>query len=264
MNSVGHNASAATPPAELLTGLVIHHRLRPAEHRFSYGVFYLRLRLSALEQAGNTLFSLNRFNLASFHYRDHGARDGTHPLTWIRALLAREGLTSADGEVWLQCFPRVLGYVFNPVSFWFCEDRAGNLRAVLAEVNNTFGETHCYLLARPGGEPIPSNTALEARKVFHVSPFFPVSGGYRFRFSRAASAHVARIDYLDGEGPLLLTRIAGRPAPLTTARLAHAFISHPLMTLTIMARIHWQALRLWLLRVPFHSKPLPPLEKLSR
>lgn len=253
-----------SPPAELLTGVVLHHRLRPVEHRFSYGVFYLRLRLSALEKAGNALFSLNRFNLASFHYRDHGARDGTHPLPWIRALLEREGLASADGEVWLQCFPRVLGYVFNPVSFWFCEDRAGQVRAVLAEVNNTFGETHCYLLARSDGGPIESNTALETRKVFHVSPFFPVSGGYRFRFSRTAMAHAARIDYLDDDGPMLLTRIAGRPQPLSAACLARAFISHPLMTLTVMAHIHWQALRLWLLRLPFHSKPIPPLEKLSR
>jgi len=252
------------PAAELLTGVVMHHRLRPKEHRFSYGVFYLRLRLSKLERAGNRLFSINRFNLASFHYRDHGARDGTHPLEWMRGLLEREGLGCANGEIWLQCFPRVLGYVFNPVSFWFCEDRDGRLRAVLAEVNNTFGETHSYLLTRAGNAPIEPDTTLEARKVFHVSPFFAVNGDYRFRFSSSPTARTARIDYHDQQGPLLLTRIAGRAEPMSALRLARAFIGHPLMTLTILARIHWQALRLWMMRTPFHAKPIAPLEKISR
>ncbi len=253
--------------AELLTGVVMHHRLRPADHRFSYDVFYLRLRLSTLEHAGNALFSINRFNLTSFHFRDHGARDGTHPLPWIRALLEREGLACADGEVWLQCFPRVLGYVFNPVSFWFCEDKAGRLRAVLAEVSNTFGETHSYLLSRRDGGPIAERATLETRKIFHVSPFFPVSGSYRFRFSQAGgtgTTRTCRIDYHDEHGPLLLTSLSGRPAPLGARRVLLAFLGHPLMTLAVMARIHWQALKLWLLRVPFHSKPVPPLEKISR
>jgi DUF1365 family protein len=251
-------------PSELLTGVVMHHRLRPAEHRFSYGVFCLRLRLSRLEEAANGLFSLNRFNLASFHFRDHGARDGSHPLQWIRGLLEQEGLDCADGEVWLQCFPRVLGYVFNPVSFWFCEDREGRLRAVLAEVNNTFGESHSYLLARAGGAPIEAGDTLETRKVFHVSPFFEVRGGYRFRFSHRQATRIARIDYLDEQGPVLYTSIAGRTAPLSASRMLRAVLSHPLMTLAVMARIHWQALRLWWLRVPFHGKPVPPLHKVTR
>jgi len=238
--------------AELLTGRVMHRRLRPVAHRFAYRVFFLRLPLTRLEDAG---IAVNRPGLCSFHYRDHGARDGSHPLAWIRQLLAREGI-EADGEVWLHCFPRVLGYVFNPVSFWFCEDRNGRLQAVLAEVNNTFGERHAYLLR--AGE------ALEARKVFHVSPFFPVSGRYRFRFEARAGLRLARIDYFDDAGPLLYTSISGRPQPLTRARLAAAFLTHPLMTFAIMGRIHWQALRLWLKRVPFFRKPVPPAEGLSR
>jgi DUF1365 family protein len=238
--------------AELLTGTVMHRRLRPVAHRFFYRVFFLRLPLTRLEGAA---IPVNRAGWCSFHFRDHGARDGTHPLAWIRALLAREGI-AADGEVWLQCFPRVLGYVFNPVSFWFCEDRAGNLKAVLAEVNNTFGERHSYLLR--------AGAALEAQKAFHVSPFFPVAGRYRFRFEERGGMRVARIDYLDEAGALLHTSISGSPRPLTRAALAAAFLAHPFMTLGVMGRIHWQALRLWLKRVPFHRKPAPPAEEFSR
>jgi uncharacterized protein len=232
--------------AEILTGRVMHRRLRPVANHFSYRVFALRLPLTRLAQAA---LPVNRPGLCSFHYRDHGARDGTHPLAWIRALLAREGI-QADGEVWLQCFPRVLGYVFNPVSFWFCEDSAGRLRAVLAEVNNTFGEHHAYLLR--------ADDALEADKVFHVSPFFPIEGRYRFGFEERSGEHLARIDYFDHAGPLLYTSISGRAQPLTRARLALACLSHPLMTFAIVARIHWQALRLWVKRVPFFRKPAPP------
>jgi DUF1365 family protein len=254
--------SAST--AQLLTGSVMHHRLRPVEHRFSYRVFFLRLPLTALDTAQNALFSLNRFNLASLHFRDHGARDGTHPLAWIRGILGREGLAAADGEVWLQCFPRILGYVFNPVSFWFCHSRDGTLRAILAEVSNTFGEHHSYLLAHPDGRPISDGESLTTRKVFHVSPFFPVSGGYAFRFVNAGGARQARIDFLDDAGPLLLTRLSGQAGPLTAGRVLGAFASHPLMTLATMARIHWQAARLWAKRVPFFSKPAPPLEEVTR
>jgi DUF1365 family protein len=249
---------------ELVCGQVMHRRLRPAQNRFVYRVFFLRLPLSRLAEAANPMLSLNRFNLLSFNFRDHGARDGSHPLAWIRALLAREGLGCADGEVWLQAFPRVLGYVFNPVSFWFCEDRAGRTRAIVAEVNNTFGERHCYLLSHPDRRAIEDGDDLVARKVFHVSPFFPVSGAYRFRFATAGRLRMARIDYCDESGPLLLTSISGRPQPLTAARLAKAFVTHPLMSLAVMARIHWQAARLWAKRVPFFPRPAPPAQELSR
>jgi DUF1365 family protein len=237
--------------AELLTGTVMHRRLRPVENRFSYPVFFVRLPLTRLAEAR---IPINRRGLASFHFHDHGARDGSHPLGWIRQRLARERI-AADGEVWLHCFPRVLGYVFNPVSFWFCEDRAGRLRAVLAEVNNTFGERHSYLLA---------GDALETRKVFHVSPFFPVAGRYRFAFTADGERHVARIDYLDDAGPQLLTSIAGRAQPLTRKALARALLRHPLLTFGVIARIHWQALKLWRKGVPFHRKPAPPHLELTR
>ena len=138
----------------LFFGEVMHSRLRPRRNRFVYRVFFLRVRVDRLDTLRGPLFSLDRWNLFSLHRRDHGARDESELEPWIRGLLAHEGLDSADGEIWLQTFPRMLGYVFNPVSFWLCHDRAGALRTVLCEVNNTFGERHNYLLAHPDQRPI--------------------------------------------------------------------------------------------------------------
>jgi DUF1365 family protein len=215
------------------------------------------------------LCSRNRFNLMSFYDRDHG--DGKTPLLqWIDQLLKSEQVEDADGEIWLQTFPRVLGYVFNPVSFWYCHRRNGELRAIVCEVNNTFGERHCYLLDTGGA--MPWGVLLAAKKVFHVSPFCAVEGNYRFRFmrttqtidSRNIERIVARIDYDDNEGPLLLTSVSGVLSPLSNASATEAFLRHPLMTIGVIARIHWQALRLFIKRVPFFSKPLPPSSSLSR
>jgi DUF1365 family protein len=138
----------------------------------------------------------NRFGLLAFHDRDHGD-GGADALAWIEALLASEGVADADGEIWLHTYPRVLGYVFKPVSFWYCHRADGSLAAVVAEVNNTFGERHCYLLDEPG---LAWGRELRARKVFHVSPFCQVEGRYRFRFMRTAERTVARIDHDDDDG----------------------------------------------------------------
>jgi DUF1365 family protein len=184
--------------------------------------------------------------------------------------LKSENIHDADGEIWLQAFPRVLGYVFNPVSFWFCHRSDGALRAIVCEVNNTFGERHFYLLDT--GSVMPWGLQLTSKKVFHVSPFCTVEGSYRFRFMRATKkvsnidreCVVARIDYHDDQGPLLLTSISGRLEPLTTRSAAKAFFRHPLMTIGVIGRIHWQALKLFTKRVPFFRKPLPPPTPLSR
>jgi len=159
--------------ARLYFGEVMHLRLRPAKNRFVYPVFFLRVPLSDPQSLRRPLFGVNRWNLFSFMFRDHGARDGSPPLEWIRALLSREGFEDVDGEVWLQTFPRVLGYVFNPVSFWFCHDRSGALRAILCEVSNTFGEHHHYLLAQPDGSPISTLAAGAAQGVSRVAVLRP-------------------------------------------------------------------------------------------
>lgn len=268
---------------QLCFGRVGHTRLRPVRNRFSYGVYFLRLPLRSLSDWSGAapLLSRNRFNLLSFHDSDHG--DGQLPLTeWIDTLLTAEGITDADGEIWLQTFPRVLGYVFNPVSFWFCHRKDGSLRAVLCVVTNTFGERHCYLLDT--GAPMAYGIELSARKVFHVSPFCAIEGDYRFRFTRevrpdGATLHgrsqdrthkrthehtLARIDHHDVSGPLLLTGISGVSADVTTRAVLRAFLFYPLMTFGVVAKIHWQALRLWFKRVPFFRKPTPPSSRLSR
>lgn len=175
---------------QLSHGTVLHARLRPLRNAFCYRVFFLRFALSELHRLDNAVFPINRWNLFSFQYQDHGARDGSHPESWIRALLAQEGLNEADAEIWLQAFPRMLGYVFNPVSFWLCHDKGGAIRAVLCEVNNTFGEHHHYLLAHPDHRPILDSDIMTATKVFHVSPFCDIAGEYRFQFNvEEASTH---------------------------------------------------------------------------
>lgn len=249
---------------EIYFGGVMHARLRPRRNAFRYRVFFMRLPLSQLDRIRNRLFSINCWNLFSFHYADHGARDGSPPQTWIRRLLAREGVEAADGEVVLQMFPRVLGYVFNPVSFWFCHDRDGGLRAIVCEVNNTFGEHHNYLLTRADGAVVKPDDILEARKVFHVSPFCEVNGKYAFRFRSQGSACNVSIDYDDQAGRLLLTSIWGNPSALSAAALLKAFFLYPCMTLGVMARIHWQAFKLWIGGVPYVSKPLPPQQETTR
>lgn len=260
-------AGRAPPPAvpvrpapAVVHGTIGHRRGRPARNAFVYPAFCLRLPLSRLDHLAGTGIGYNRGLGVAFHDADHGPRDGSPLLPWIRALLASEGI-AADGEVVLHAFPRMLGYVFNPVAFWVCHDTAGAVRAVLCEVANTFGERHNYLLADPAGEPLRSGSELSARKVFHVSPFCEVRGSYRFRFHFGADRWLARIDYHadDGEAePLLETWISGDTEPLRRGSARRLWLRYPAFTFGVIARIHWQAARLWFKRVPFFHKPAPP------
>ncbi|KXB30075.1 cyclopropane fatty acid synthase [Dechloromonas denitrificans] len=246
------------PRPQLFLGHVMHRRLRPVVNAFVYPVFYVQLPVRDLAAGNCGIFGVDRSNLLSFRSRDHGARDGSPLLPWIQALLREHGLAD-DGEIMLQTFPRVCGLLFNPVSFWFCHNRAGELIAVLAEVNNTFGGHHNYLLHRAGAA-LRDGEELRADKLFHVSPFNEIEGGYRFRFHLARPIPLARIDYDDADGELLLTAISGKAQAWTARALLGAFLRMPLLTAGVVFRIHWQALKLWLKGVPFRgahvSQPL--------
>lgn len=249
------------PQAGLVVGHVRHLRLRPVQHGFTYPTFSVLLPMQAWA-AGHAQPALprNRWSWISFHDADHG-RGGPDALAWLRSLLSEHGVHDADGEIWLQTYPRIFGFVFKPVSFWYCHRADGGLRAVVAEVNNTFGERHCYLL---DGADVGWGRTLQAGKAFHVSPFFAVQGGYRFRFARTGTRLVARVEHFDEQGTLLVTSIGGEVRPLDAKGLRSALHRAPLLTLGVFARIHWQALRLWLKRVPFHRKPAPPAAAVTR
>lgn len=253
------NSAAVLPAAtaQIGFGQVRHTRHRPQRNAFAYPTYFLMLPMRSLRTHGAGALARNRRAALSFHDADHG--DGrSDSLQWLEDLLRQHGIDDAQGEIWLHTYPRVLGYSFKPVSFWYCHRSDGSLRAVLAEVNNTFGERHCYLLDAPRyGEPC------EAAKVFHVSPFCPVRGRYRFVFMRTdgpSPRTVARIDYFDAPGTdaLLNTSVSGHLEPLTTTSVRRALWSYPAMTLGVIARIHWQALRLWVKRAPFFRLPPAP------
>ena len=248
-------------------GQVRHTRLRPRRHAFAYDTFFLMLPMRQLDKRSAVgALAVNRAAAISFFDCDHG--DGRGPeqggaLAWLLDMLQREGIDDADGEVWLHTYPRVLGYTFKPVSFWYCHRADGRLRAIVVEVNNTFGERHCYLLDAPhyGTEQL-------ADKCFHVSPFCRVEGRYRFRFMRIArdgqARTVVRVDHDDAQGPLIQTSVSGQLQPVTVDALRRALWRYPAMTLMVMARIHWQALQLWLKRVRFFSKPPAPEQFVTR
>jgi DUF1365 family protein len=257
----------------LCEGSVAHRRLTPRSHAFRHRVFFLRIPLSQLTAVGNRWLSRGGRNLMSLDPHDYGPRDGSDLAPWARARFAAAGVADDGGEIVLQTFPRVLGYVFNPITLWFAHDRAGALRAVLCEVSNTFGERHDYLVAHADGRAIAAGDRLRAQKALHVSPFCAVTGYYEFRFASRGNRCFTGIDYFAGhatpeatEGladgfrsaPTIATSIGGRTMPLTEAAVLSAFIRYPLFTLGVMGRIHWHALRLWLKRVPWFPKPPPP------
>lgn len=248
----------------IIDARVIHHRVRPSANRFRYRLAYLCLDLADLPSAAGRWLKLDRRGAVSFRRADHGARDGGDLLAWLRSILAEHGLAEAcDGAPLLMTLPRLLGYVFNPVSFWFCRDRRGGLRAVLCEVNNTFGESHCYLVHRSDRGILGADDWLEGRKVFHVSPFLPVAGRYRFRFRLEPQSVHVDVNYHDESGLVLATSVGGRREPLEQRAVLRRFVGNPAMTLGVIARIHWQALQLWRKRVKFHRKPQPPREAVT-
>lgn len=244
----------------LYFGKVMHKRLRPFTHAFTYRVFSLYLDLDELASGVRKLrlLSHNRWNLFSFHDRDHGPHDGSPLRPWIDAQLAAAGIDLAGGPVRLLCYPRVLGYVFNPLTIWFCHHADGSLRALLYEVSNTFGEHHGYLLpvepAPQGDGPIEQC----ADKEFYVSPFIGMAARYHFRLAVPGEKLAVAIREEVPQGGQLLARQSGRRRPLSDANLLRAFFAYPLMTVKVIAGIHWEALRLWLKGARMTPRPTTP------
>jgi DUF1365 family protein len=235
-------------------GKVMHKRLFPQVNAFAYGIYYLAFPLS---KANDLPLAYNRPGFLSFYDRDHGVCDGSNLEDWARSILGDYNITKADGEIILVCMPRVMGYVFNPVSFWLCYDKAENLRAVLCEVHNTFGERHTYLCAHEDHRTISETDVIEGQKIFHVSPFLKREGHYTFRFGVHDKKFSAYIDFYDGEGKKqLVTALNGVLEPMNAASLRKAFWRYPLVTLKAIALIHWQAVKLLSKGIKYISKPI--------
>lgn len=256
----------AAPVAQIGFGQVRHTRLSPQSHAFTYPTYFLMLPMRTLGLHGAGALAWNRRAMLSFYDADHGdgrSAQAGGALAWLDELLAKEGITDARGEVWLHCFPRVFGYAFKPVSFWYCHRPDNTLRAIVVEVNNTFGERHCYLLDNPS-----LGAELRAAKVFHVSPFCKVEGNYRFRFMRTdrpgLGRTVARIDFDDASGPVLQTSVSGSLEPVGSKSLRKALWRYPAMTLGVIVRIHWQAFCLWRKHHAIFRKPEPPESFVTR
>ena len=245
----------------LYIGTVMHARMKPVTHRFTYRVFSMLIdldQLPALDRL-SAVFSVNRFNLFSFYPADHGPRDGSSLALYARTLLKEAGTSDSISHVYLLCYPRMLGYAFNPLSVYFAYGADHTLLGVIYEVRNTFGEHHTYVAAVHPGELTVSGLRQERKKRFYVSPFNDLAMRYLFRLHPPDEKITVRILVTDENGPLLSAAFAGQKTSFSTRRLIAQFLTIPLMTLKIMSGIHFEALRLWLKGLRMVKRPKPPV-----
>ncbi len=244
-----------------LRGETFHGRKGAVRNSFRYAVDYVLLDPESTN--GPSLFSRNRRNLTSVHDIDHGGapKSGTG-LRWVRELLLQQNLPGQQ-NIRLLAQPRVLGHVFNPVSFWLCHDAQDRLRVVIAEVSNTFGDRHSYLCHRDDLAPLRREDILAARKLFHVSPFQPVEGDYAFRFDIGPEKIGIWIDYTTATGGLY-TNLTGPLVPLTNRAILRACLRRPFGSRRVLALIHWQAIKLAIKGAPFRRRPAPPADDVTR
>lgn len=248
---------------EHIAGRTWHGRKGGVSNAFSYGIDYVLLDAEDPAPAAPRLFGRNRAGLASLFDSDHGGAPGQgRGAAWLREALADRGLSHLAHRIELLAQPRILGHVFNPVAFWLVRDRAGALRAVVAEVTNTFGDRHSYLCHRDDLGPIRPSDTLQARKCFHVSPFQRIGGGYAFHFDVDGPRIAIRIDFADGADGLVAT-LTGPRRPLTARSLLSAAFRRPFGARRVLALIHWQAARLWWKGALYVPRPDPPTAPLS-
>jgi hypothetical protein len=250
-----------TSAARFYVGSVVHQRLRPVPHRLIYRVFSLLVDVDRIDDVARhtRFFSRNRFNLVSLHDCDHGAGDGQPIGVAARAALAAAGLTEAGHRIDLLAYPRVLGYVFNPLSVYFCHDAAGRLAALIYEVNNTVGERTSYVVAAGYAEnPAVPVLAQSCAKAMYVSPFTPADGRYQFRIRPPGDDVLVGVALRDSAGPLLRTHFRGVARSVDGPSVLRLFVGHPLLTAKIVAAIHWEALKLFAKGVPVVRRHVSP------
>jgi DUF1365 family protein len=252
---------AAQAAAALYLGDVMHARLKPMGHRFSYRVMSLLIDLDRLADADrqSRLFGVNRAALYSFRESDHGDRDGSSLRMYVQHAAAERGIDLTGGRVLLLCYPRLLGYTFNPLSAYFCSTADGALALIIYEVRNTFGDIHSYVLPINPGEHSDAGVRQEQDKLFYVSPFLQMAMRYHFRVVPPGADVRLRILETDADGPVLAATFNGRRRALTTTALLQAFVAFPMVTFKIMAAIHWEALRLWIKGARLVSRPAKPV-----
>lgn len=241
----------------LYTGSVVHRRLRPRRHRLRYSLFYLLLDLDEIDLLSDRLrwFSHNRFNLFSFHDRDHGDGQEAPLRDSIERHLQAAGLDHR-GPIRLLTMPRVLGYAFNPLSIFFCHARDGVLSAIVYEVNNTFGQRHFYVIAVPPDARLPLRQ--ESRKSLYVSPFLGTEMDYTFSVIPPGRDLAISVVGRDTAGPMIVAHLAAVRRELTNGSLTRVFLVYPFLTLKVILGIHWEALLLWLKGLRVQRRPLPP------
>ena len=260
MGSEARGKEGSRPPSAIYAGTVMHRRLRPAPHVLQYGMFTLLLDLEEVPRLASRLrwFSLGRANLFAWRPQDH-LSGGSDLRSEVDGILERAGMDPDGGSVHLLTMPRVLGYVFNPISVYICHRAGGALQAVLYEVNNTFGDRHSYLF--PVGDfAVGGGTSLRhsCAKALHVSPFVDMGMRYDFRLRPPAETFGLRIDVSDGDGPLLVAAERLRRRPLTDRELLRGFLEFPLQSLKVIAGIHYEAFHIWRKGVGLRRRPSPP------
>lgn len=252
-------------PLKIYHSHVYHKRYFPKENGFRYKVFYLGIPLHASTELGQIQgLSINCRDWLSFHEQDHGHCDHRNLASFINPILKAQGLADIVKHIELVAMPRVLGYGFNPVSFWLGRNSDQKVVVILAEVHNTFGEKHSYLCCHDDHRPFDDNDLFFSHKCFHVSPFLPRKGHYRFNFIVREHLFSAKIDYFNEDNRhQLSTALTAQPTLLSRQKLRLAFWQYPWVTLKSITMIHYQALRLWLKKTPFFPLPKQYRNKLT-